>query len=78
MIMMRKTESLNYTHDYSNEDVNKLEQIKNNQNIFKTENICDNIEITNGINKNDTRIFKSMIYIRVLKDHRRFIILIIP
>ena len=49
-------DSLNYTHDYRNEDVNKLEQMKNNQNIFKTENICDNIEISNANIENNKNI----------------------
>ena len=46
-------ENLEYTHNFDTEKVNKLKELQNEQKIFKTDNICENIEITNGINNSN-------------------------
>ena len=48
--------SINYTHTFEDENKNELEEMKINQKIFKTENICDNIEISNTNIESDKNI----------------------
>ena len=49
-------ENIKYKHDFRNKDTDKLKEMQNQEKIFKTDNICDNIEISNVNVENDKNI----------------------